>query len=405
MSTPTFRALLAGLSDSSYFERLAVSILQRFEVPALVPRAGRHDQGVDGEWYEFAGSLGEQCILQISLQEDYARKISLTVDRLLETHRAFKRLLYVTNVEIDGATLLKLQQSAASHGVSLDARDWRWVHSQIAEPRNRDLRPGLLQRFKEGLGLGPEDDFVIFRDLQPSPAPGFDLLPPSEVARACQLIPYGPIAVMGFRNLRRDLTVMVADRPLSPDSLSLCSGGEVFLLRGGELSVAYSWENANTTSARLVSLDGGNSTQLVMNLHYGGQSGLSDCVLLYGSEFEKSCRVNAVSTAIEVGDVDKDGCDELVFCTDTWIAFCNAARTLWPDVFKWNGNGIDCYSSKCGRFYGTTVFNECVEELRLFHLQWAQAAPDDIAMFERCMIEKIVRVTRIASGVSSFGDF
>jgi hypothetical protein len=400
MSTPPFRTLLAGVSESTYFERLTVTILQRFEAPGLVPRAGHHDQGVDGEWYEFSGSSGEQCILQVSLQNDYRRKISLTMERLLDTGRTFKRLLYVTNVEIDGASLHELQKQTASKGISLDARDWRWVHSQMADPRNRDLRPGLLHRFKDDLGLGPDDELVIFHDLESAPTPGFDPLREVEIARACQLLPYLPVSDVGFRNSRRNLTVIAAGRPSSPESLTLCSGTDVFLIQGDRPTIAGSWAE-DATSTRIVSLDGGMSTQLAMNLHYGGQSGLSDCMLLHGEEFERSCRVSTVSTAIEVGDVDQDGCDELVLCTDGWATFCSAARILWPDVFKWNGSGVDCCSHNCGRFYGTTVFNECIEELRFFHSQWVNATSDDIALFEKKMLEKIMRITKMASGISS----
>jgi hypothetical protein len=188
---------------------------------------------------------------------------------------------------------------------------------------------------------------------------------------------------------------------LPSDDFSLRHGTDVFIVEHGVVKTVGSWDD-NLTTARLVSLDGGRTAQLAMNLHYGGQSGLSECVVLYGEAFQHSSSVHTVSTALDVGDVDEDGCDELILHTDSFVSFCNAARVNWPDVFRWTSQGLEKWSQKCGKFYATAVFSECIEELRFLHAQWADR--DEAGAVEQDVLKKIVLVTRLASGIASFGQ-
>ncbi|RKH34576.1 hypothetical protein D7Y13_11710 [Corallococcus praedator] len=397
-SSPIY-ALVSTLSDPEYFESLVQQLLQRSDMPGLVPRSGPTDLGADAEVFGSSTTGHEVTVVQISLQKTYEAKIRQTAKRLREAGRRCDRLVFVSNQDIDARTEQKLRvEIKEKYDVHLEARDWRWLRMRLNDPRNGDLYPGLRQRYREAMPIFPEgepEEQNLMSELM-----GFIPLTPEE--RRLALDGQGLTelsSVFGFKGPVEGVGTSALILIDATGDYNLPRRTRVFVGKPGGLRLVHCIDDARALSAQLLTLDGGRTPQVLLNLWSGGTGGMSDCCILYGPGFSREhTAFNQYRRAI-IRDVDADGIDEVILASETWASVSMSTAIYGWDVFRWTGSALAKCSERCPDFYRDILHRECPEELKRFYVTNMHCGAEAFERFKGDVTAKAARALMMLAGV------
>jgi len=131
---------LEAFTDPTRFERLAYVLLEELD-PALRPLGGGADRGRDA-----VADVGEgdDSIVSVSLEKEWARKIRREVNKVLDHDHRPARLYGVTNRRTTRQAEDRLEQHAADRGLKLTVLGQDWLAGKLSHPRYAHLREDFL---------------------------------------------------------------------------------------------------------------------------------------------------------------------------------------------------------------------------------------------------------------------
>ncbi|WP_126933684.1 MULTISPECIES: hypothetical protein [unclassified Corallococcus] len=365
-------------------------------MPGIVPCSGPTDLGADAELYESTSQASDASIIQISLQKTYREKIRKTAARVSVARGACRRIVFISNQDISAREVRALRTEIKSkHSIHLEVRDWRWVHAQLSDPKNKDLRPDLYRRFRESFPILPENeeadsDFMGYASLTMNEREA--ALETHEYTEGSALFGFkGPIEGIG-----KSALIVIESRGDIFHQENLFT--RVFVGKAGSLRLVHSIEG-RTTSVRLTTLDGAKSVQIILNIWEGGTGSQSSCCILHGPGFTEACFASNDLQQALVTDVDNDGVNEVLLATFTWASLSLSTAIHWYDVFKWGEGRLERCSEKCTEFYQNVLSKDCPSELRRFFIANTHVGNESFEIFRRDILAKAERALMVLAGL------